>query len=46
MDTSFKKPYQAPSALAVNLRTAGMLCASPQSSIDVTYGEIDLQDLL
>ena len=39
MNTSRKKPYNAPSSETVAIRTSGVLCESPKASMNVTYLE-------
>ena len=39
METSRKKPYMAPSSETVAIRTSGVLCESPNASMNVTYME-------
>ena len=42
MESSRKQPYQAPSSEAVNIRTSGVLCDSPNdynTQMNVRYTE-------
>ena len=42
MEASSKKPYKAPSSETVSIRTSGVLCESPNVSMNVTYMEVTI----